>query len=71
MHILKIAPFFYASDFGHENGDPEPIPGPVQIQQGSEMSSWAPKKQQKRASKKESIFGAILGAKKHGFGLHF
>ena len=63
--------FFCASNFGDENGDPEPIPGPVQIQQGSEMSSWASKKQRKRASKNESIFGAVLGAKEHGFWLNF
>ena len=37
------------------------ILGHVQIQQGTEIGSWAPKKHQKRSSKTESMFGAILG----------
>ena len=40
VHIFKILPFLGASNFGDENGDPESILGPVQIQQGTEIGAW-------------------------------
>jgi len=71
VHILKIQAFFSVSNFGDENGDPESILGPVQIQQGPEIASWPSKKHQKMALKNEAIFEAILDAKKHHFRIKF
>ena len=71
MHIFKISPFFGASNFGDENGDPESILGPVQIQQGTEMAAWPSKKHQKRSLEKEVIFEAIWDAQKHDCGDNF
>jgi len=71
VHIFKISHFFGASNFGDENGDPESILGPVQIQQGTEMAAWPSKKHQKRSLKNEAIVGAILDANKHDFGVNF
>ena len=71
VHILKIQAFFSVSNFSDENGDPESILGPVQIQQGPEMVSWPSKKHQKMALKNEAIFEAILDPKKLYFRIKF